>query len=200
MFLFLESIRIEGGIAYNLSHHEARMRRTLMQLGPLEWEPSLEQIVRWADIDQRTKCRVIYNMHGVEEVSYTPYAIRPIQTLQLIEAADLNYSLKSLNREGLNSLFQQRGRGDEVLITQKGSLTDTSIANVALYNGREWITPLHPLLVGTKRTELLERKLISEGIIRIEDLSKYSSIRCFNALIEWGECELPVTNLFNDSH
>ena len=33
---------------------------------------------------------------------------------------------------------------DEILITRNGLLTDTSIANIALFNGKEWHTPKHP--------------------------------------------------------
>ena len=39
---------------------------------------------------------------------------------------------------------------DEILITRNGLLTDTSIANIALFNGKEWHTPKHPLLKGVQ--------------------------------------------------
>ena len=48
------------------------------------------------------------------------------------------------------------------LIVKDGYLTDTSIANIALYDGYTWFTPAHPLLRGTKRAELLNKQLIVE--------------------------------------
>ena len=62
----------------------------------------------------------------------------------------------------LNSLFQIRQDKDDILIVKNGLLTDTSIANIALYDGNDWYTPLHPLLKGTKRAELLDKGVLKE--------------------------------------
>ena len=80
-----------------------------------------------------------------------------------------------------------------MLLVRDGLLTDTSIANIALYDGRQWCTPAHPLLCGVKRRSLLESRIITERDIRAEELGKYSLVRVFNALIDWGEVELPVS-------
>ena len=86
-----------------------------------------------------------------------------------------------------------RDGADDVLMVREGRLTDTSIANVALFDGRQWHTPVRPLLGGVKRRFLLESGTIVERDIRVEDLRRYSRIRLFNALIDWGEMELPVS-------
>ncbi|MGL4853225.1 MAG: aminotransferase class IV [Phocaeicola sp.] len=209
MSLFLETLRIEQGRVYNLRYHADRISRTFQKLGvePLPFDTLchdegsfLHSTVLSAlnnsvvhNSEQRIKCRLVYGEQGIEEITYAPYTLRPVHSLQLVEAATLDYSSKSLNRDALNQAFEQRGEADEVLITQNGYLTDTSIANVALFDGAQWITPKHPLLAGIKRAELLERKLIVEGEIHREDLPNYSHIRCFNAMIEWGEFELPIS-------
>ena len=81
---------------------------------------------------------------------------------------------------------------EDVLIVKDGCLTDTSIANVALYDGKMWCTPSHPLLRGTKRAELLDKKIIVEKDIPQAHLGKYSKIMLFNAMIDWGCIILPV--------
>lgn len=144
---------------------------------------------------ERVKCRVLYTAGGIEEIEYAPYTLRPLQTVQLLAADSLDYHLKGANREALNQLFAQRGGADEVVITQNGCLTDSTIANLALFDGRDWITPQRPLLAGTKRAQLLAHGVLKEGTLRVDDLSNYQRIRFFNALMEWGELELPVSAL-----
>ena len=46
---------------------------------------------------------------------------------------------------------------------------------------------------GTKRTELLDKGILVERNICIEDIPSYSTIRLFNAMIDWGELELPFS-------
>ena len=78
---------------------------------------------------------------------------------------------------------------------KNGLLTDTSIANIALYDGNDWCTPLHPLLKGTKRAELLDKGVLKEKEIKKEELSSFSAVRLFNAMIGWGAIEFPVANV-----
>lgn len=97
--------------------------------------------------------------------------------------------------ETLNRLFSERGTCDDILIVKHGLLTDTSIANIALFDGTHWYTPRQPLLKGTKRAFLLDEGILMEKELRCEDLPAFSTIRLFNAMIEWGEMELPVQNI-----
>ena len=77
-----------------------------------------------------------------------------------------------------------------------GLLTDTSIANIALWNGCEWHTPAQPLLAGTQRRYLLDTGQIKETDIPVASLGNYRHIRLFNALIPFGEVELPVADTY----
>ena len=98
-------------------------------------------------------------------------------------------------RTGVYCLFDLRETEDDVLIVRRGWLTDTSICNIALWNGKQWITPSVPLLAGTKRASLLDRGEMVAGDIRPEDLPGYSRIRLFNAMIEFGEIDLSVDKI-----
>ncbi len=55
---------------------------------------------------------------------------------------------------------------DDILIIRDGLLTDTSICNVALWNGTSWITPARPLFSGTMRAYLLDKGLVQAEISR----------------------------------
>ena len=92
-------------------------------------------------------------------------------------------------------MFAQRGSCDDILIVRRHLLTDTSIANIALFDGKHWHTPQSPLLKGTKRAELLDKGILSERKIHVEDIPSYSTVRLFNAMIDWGELELPAVCL-----
>lgn len=194
MCQFIESIRVEGGLPRLLFYHEERMNRTrsLFFLGA----PALrlaDYLPEDIDGPGVMKWRLVYGRDGVTECTCTPYRLRPVCSLRLVEADKVDYAYKFLDRSALERCFARRGDADDVLLVRDGLLTDTSIANIALYDGRQWCTPAHPLLCGVKRRSLLESRIITERDIRAEELGRYSLVRVFNALIDWGEVELPVS-------
>ncbi|EJX05983.1 Aminotransferase, class IV [gut metagenome] len=144
------------------------------------------------------KCRIVYGRE-IEEVTYTPYQMRQVNALRLVVDDTVDYTYKSTDREALNRLYAQRDGADDVLIVKQGRLTDTSIGNVAFFDGQKWHTPLHPLLKGTMRAFLIERKVIEEKDIFVADLRSYSKIMIFNAMIDWGNLCIPVDNLYGGS-
>lgn len=143
------------------------------------------------EYQERTKCRVEYD-RTIRQVEYAAYQIRQISSLRLVDGGRVEYQYKSRDRKVLNRLFACRGTEDDVLIVRQGFLTDTSICNVALWNGTQWVTPSRPLLAGTKRASLLDRGMIVTGKIREDDLQNYSRIRLFNAMIDFGEIDFPI--------
>ena len=196
MCRFIETIRIDHGKACNLSRHNRRLNDTRAHFWPestpLQLRDHLSSLSCEAGI---VKARVVYGEKGIEDVSYSPYTMRHVHLLALIQADHIDYTYKSTGREPLNRLFALRGACDDILIVKQGLLTDTSIANIALSNGTHWYTPAHPLLKGTKRAALLEEGILQEKDIRPEDLPSFSTVRLFNAMIDWGELELPVRNI-----
>lgn len=192
MYPFIETIRIEEGTACNLALHTARMNKTRREvLGlcrPLDLAASLSP----ASYRERTKCRVEY-AGDLLKIEYAPYRLRPVNSLQWMEDDTIDYRYKSTDRRAIQRLFAARGQADDVLIVRQGLITDTSICNVALWNGTDWITPEYPLLAGTQRACLLLAGRIRTGTIARSDLPGYSRIRLFNALIGFGEIELPLT-------
>lgn len=191
MCRFIETLCIEQGQIKNVEYHNYRMnetRRTFWKTAPLL---DIRDFTDVRGYEKRTRCRIMYGQE-VESVEYFPYAIRPIMSLKLVYEDGIDYRFKWADRSALDALFARRGEADEVLIVRHGLLTDTSIANVALWNGREWHTPSTPLLEGTHRRRLLGDGVVREFPIEIARLSEYSHIRLFNAMIRFGEVELPV--------
>lgn len=196
---FVETIKIKGGEAQAIAYHQERMERTLRQFFPSLCNatsmPSLEKLVApTADMDFY-KARVVYGEQGVKDISYAAYAMREIRSLQVVENDAITYDYKSTDRSSLNALVAQKGDCDEIIIVKHGLLTDTSFTNLAIYDGNHWITPKRPLLLGTKRAALLDKGIIQEADITLNDLRNAVKVSLFNAMIEFGEREVPIGNV-----
>ena len=176
----------------NTAYHERRMNDTRTHFWPESPALQLAGYLPAIPGSGVHKLRIVYGQNGIEEMTCTPYTLRPVRSLALIQADDIDYACKSTDRSALNRLFARRGAYDDILIVRRHLLTDTSIANIALFDGSHWHTPQHPLLKGTKRAELLDKGILTEKDIRMEELPAYSTIRLFNAMIDWGEVELPA--------
>ena len=110
----------------------------------------------------------------------------------MVRSDEIDYTYKSIDRGYLNQLYALRETADDILIVKNELVTDTSIANIALYNGSEWHTPKSPLLKGTQRAFLLDQQIIKEEEITLKQLFTYSRITLFNAMITFRKIEFPV--------
>lgn len=189
---FIETIRIEKGEACRLAYHTERMNRTRKEVFGLSAPLSLADRLSPAAYRERTKCRIEY-AEDILKIEYLPYQLRPVRTLAWTVDEGITYTYKSSDRSSFDRLQAARGAADDILIVRNGRITDTSICNVALWNGTEWITPEQPLLAGTHRAYLIHTGQIRPGNIGRSELSAYTRIRLFNAMIDFGEIDLPLT-------
>lgn len=194
MCRYIETVRIENGELHNVERHNMRMNAVRKEVWGTNDCLKLEDYVQAHSYKERTRCRVTYGME-IESVEYFPYQIRPVHSLQLVDGGDIDYRMKHADRTDLNELFSHRSEADEILIVRNGLLTDTSIANIALWDGSCWYTPALPLLGGTQRAYLLDQGIISTRNIRVEELSCFQKIRMFNAMIDFGEVETACNNI-----
>lgn len=180
----------------NLSAHNERMNNTVRaHYGSSFTSVSLGDFIISGGCKGRTRCRVEYTS-AVEKVEYFPYRIREVKSLQLVNDDAAEYSFKYADRSVLDRNFALRGNADDVVIVRSGMLTDTSIANIALYKDGKWYTPRYPLLKGTRRARLLAEGIIEEDIIMANSLHEYEKVRLFNAMIGFGEVEIDINNVF----
>jgi 4-amino-4-deoxychorismate lyase len=186
MYPFLETIRLEDGSLEKLDYHNARIKRTMAAFYPGRELILSQELAAEAPKNGLYKCRTIYDTE-IRKIEFVPYSPPKIQSLKIVAADKLNYAFKFLNREKLNSLFQLRGKTDDVLLVKQGLVTDTSFCNVLFYNGKQWLTPAYPLLQGTQRQFLLEKELIHLADIRPQDLHHFTKIRLINAMIRFED-------------
>jgi len=181
---FLETIKIDGSKVYNLEYHQKRYMSVLKSFGVNDTKELSEYIK--PPKDGLYRCRLIYTPDDIEKINveYIEYKKRGIKKLKLIYDNDISYSFKSTDRGALNRLYDKRQDGDDILIVKDNLLTDTSIANIAFYDG-VWKTPKTPLLKGTTRQRYLDEGKLLEEDIHVGDIKNYSKVALLNAMVDF---------------
>lgn len=197
MCRLFETIRICDGIPQHLEWHEKRMERSGKILWGKEWKISLKEMICIPDGLQKgiIRCNVYYDL-GLPEFRYTPWIRNNIRSLKLVYDNTIEYAHKYQDRSRLEELMAQKEDCDEILIVKNGFITDTSISNVILYDGKNWYTPDTPLLAGTTRQRLLAENKILPGTIRPRDLGSFLGLKMINAMrLPEEEDFIPVNSL-----
>ena len=86
-------------------------------------------------------------------------------------------------------MLEKRDSCDEVIIVKNGIVTDTTIANIAIFYENLWITSTNCLLNGTTKARLIEEKKLIQKDITLEMLKKSTKIALMNAMIGFDEIE-----------
>ena len=178
--LLLETIKIEDGKIDNLSYHQKRLTKSQKELYGVE-NIELKKHIS-APTNGLYRCRILYDkkLHNIEYIPYTP---KNIVSLKMVNS-DIEYAYKYANRDSIDTLLKQiKGSYDEIIIVKDGYITDTSIANIAFYDGVRWLTPKNPLLKGTMRQNLIENREVEEKEIKVSDISNYTQVALMNAMI-----------------
>ena len=176
--LLLETIKIEDGQVANIEWHNRRCNKSRLELFKIAKKLDLNQFIN-APKNGLYRCRILYSQE-IKSIEYIPYKPKNITSLKVIKS-QIDYSHKYNNREALTRLNQKLY--DEIIIEKNGLLTDTTIANIAFYTGKVWITPQTPLLEGTIRAKLLHKNFLIEKDIKKEDISNFSHFALMNAMI-----------------
>ena len=178
--MFFETIKVVNGHMFNLDLHMARLTKTQRYFFP-NASLNISLIVPPECRTGLYRCRITYSQK-IESIEFTPYIQRDIQTLTLINAPTINYSYKFCDRNTLEALKKASGY-DEIIIVKNGKITDTTFSNLVFKNTEGLFTPSTFLLPGTRRSELLQKKIIHETNITISDLHKYNQVFLINAII-----------------
>jgi len=178
--LLLETIKIEEGIISNLNYHQARFDKSREILFNTKKPLYLASIIQAPD-KKLYRCRVLYN-DKIQSIEYIPYQAKQIRNIKLV-SSKIDYSFKYADRTELDALLSKHNDADEILIEKNTYLTDTSISNIAFYDGKYWFTPKHPLLEGTMRKKLIDEGFLHTKNIRKETLSNYTHVALMNAMV-----------------
>lgn len=196
MSRFLESIACQNGEFPLLEFHQQRVNSTFVCFYPGVAPLNLEELLSEIPLSGKFKCRVLYDNLGAQ-VEFGEYQPRKIETIKLVES-DIDYSFKFADRSELNSLVQQSGT-DEIILVKNGLITDSSYSNLAFFDGDKWWTPKSPLLKGVRRESLLQVGILSEMDISIHHMSSFEKVSLINAMLDLGELCLPISQIVSEN-
>ena len=196
MCQLLETIKLENGKLFNLSYHNQRMNAARAEIfDTIEPIPLEDCIIIPNEFKTGLfRCRITYR-HEIEKIEFIPQNIRQFKTLKMVLHDEIDYHLKYADRRLLNDLFAKRGEADEIIIIKDEMVTDCTIGNLVFWNGKRWVTPDTPLLKGTQRQSLLDKKLIFEQKISKYDLEKHTQIGIINAFFDLEN--MPIIKIKN---
>ncbi len=188
MCRLLETIRVENRRIQNLKYHQARLDASSRLLFGANDGIDLKTQLKIPDFVEEGifKCRVIYD-RKICGINFEAYRPKAIHSLKLVYDDAIEYDYKYADRSTLNRLYAQRGSCDDILIVKQGSITDTSFCNILLFDGRHWFTPNPPLLAGTQRQSLIDKRAIQPRPIKETDLAGFSHFMLINAMLGFDE-------------
>ena len=194
MSQFIESIRIHNGVTENLTLHQKRVNKTLRQKAGEGL--NLNRVLQKLQIPKNGlfKWRLEYTKDKIKQNQLIPYTSRSVKRIKLVEAPDLKYALKYSDRNSFEKLLTQ-SNADDIIITQKGFITDASYSNLFFWDGQQWVTPSTPLLYGTQREIILKKKLAIEKQIHLNNLSNYTHFKRVNAMMKWEDSNMEKINI-----
>lgn len=174
--MLFETIKIKNSRVYNMPWHQKRIDYSLKRfnLKPLD----LMRIK--LDSSKNSRAKIIYkNSFCVEQ---SDLISRDIKRLKLIRS-DASYCFKFTDRSHLDTIYNMRSHCDDCLIIKNSLVTDTTIANIAFFDGANWITPRVPLLKGTMRARLLDGKFLKPATIKPQNLDRFWLVSLINSVI-----------------
>jgi 4-amino-4-deoxychorismate lyase len=196
MYPLFESLCVQDGQLLHAQWHRLRFEKAYRHCygnsNPFDLLQDLSIPTEFAQ--GKVKLRIQYNKQN-RNFHFEHYQFQKIQSLQLVYTKELDYQYKYSQREKLETLFAKRGNCDDVLIVRKGWITDSSYANVVFFDGKDWWTPKNPLLEGTCRARLLDRGIIKEAELGVEDIKNFKGLKLVNALRDLNQPMIPINRL-----
>lgn len=153
------------------------------------------QIPEWVG-ESLYRCRVSYR-NRIEKIEFFTYQAKHPRRIELAEDVSFKYPYKYEDRSTFQQLLIQNPEADDVIILHNGKLTDATFANIAVFDGTNWLTPYTPLLKGTKRQFLLDKGILKESVISAEDLKSFNQLALINAM---RDLDIVYNYSFHDNH
>ena len=181
MCRFVETIRLQNHELCNIALHQLRYENTARRFFDSGYalEDIAKVVSQFSERGGVNKIRIVYDESGVVLTSCEPYTMKNIKTLRLVECNDIDYTYKYADRSELDKAMTMRGNCDNVVIVRNGLLTDTSYTNIALYDGKHWLTPARERRYKSGRRE----KVFPFGNVQRHDRFRGNGASC-------GKCEL----------
>jgi para-aminobenzoate synthetase/4-amino-4-deoxychorismate lyase len=196
-FELLETLRHEPDAGFHdLEEHLARLRASATYFGfRLDPEAAIASL-KAAVTDRATPCAVRLTLARdgtlVTEVRDLPEApdepVRVALDGDPVDPRDVWLFHKTTRRAPYERRRERRPDVDDVLlVNERGEVTESTIANLAVRIGDAWVTPpiVAGLLPGTRRAAMLAAGELAERTVTIDDLRASDGIALVSSLRGW---------------
>jgi para-aminobenzoate synthetase / 4-amino-4-deoxychorismate lyase len=184
-----------GGAVRNLGDHLARLTASARYFG-LTPPPEMHELVLEAvtGLSTPTRVRLVLGADGIEietselDLDATSSPARLCVDLQPVSSTDVMLFHKTTDRRRYEDRARRHpGADDVVLVNERGEVTETTRANLAVSFGGPWYTPpLHcGLLPGIERARRLTDGRLIERVVTANDLHAASAVAIFSSLRGW---------------
>lgn len=196
-FSLLETLKLEAGHYDLLERHLERLRASALYFGiPLDEQEMGDKLAAYAAAHQgqTMRVRLLVSQQGAITVEGTPLAAGQMDE-QLFALAGRRISSANpffYHKTTHRYMYEEHKREhpevfDVLLWNERDELTEFTIGNLVVELDGEKLTPPVScgLLPGTLRAELLEKGVISERIVKREELSRATGIWLINSVRGW---------------
>jgi para-aminobenzoate synthetase / 4-amino-4-deoxychorismate lyase len=195
-FALLETMaHIPGAGLRNLDRHLRRLEGSARYFGfPFDPEQARTELAAAVSGAGQARVRLLLSRPGALNIELSPApqsSRRPVTLtadLDPVDSAQRWLYHKTTHRE----LYDQRAArhqnsDDVVLINERGQITETTIANIAVRVNERWWTPPVDVgcLPGVERRRLLELGLLGERTLTLDDLRRAEALAVISSLRGW---------------
>lgn len=200
-FRLLETMHVEDGRVWLLDRHLDRLSRSAAYFSFVCNSPDIRQAIMNAAPrgGNPSRLRLLLSRAGEYELDAGPMPQENPRRLRLssvrVDSKNPFLYHKTTNRGVYDEARREFDLQTDVLLAnERGEITETTIANIAVRRGGRWVTPLVScgLLAGVMRAELLSAGEIVEGVVHASGLAGGESVLCFNALR--GKFDVPLVS------
>lgn len=132
----------------------------------------------------------------IEEIENIKESLEVCLAKYSVDSSNPFLLFKTTNRNVYNEHRINKSTFDTLLWNEKQELTEFTIGNLVLSRAGMLYTPSRTagLLPGTFRAELLEKGIIQEKILTINDLNNYDDLYLVNSVRGWIKVDLSKSN------
>ncbi|WP_067728796.1 aminodeoxychorismate synthase component I [Oceanobacillus damuensis] len=199
-FQLLESLGLEEGHYIVLENHLKRMQSSAEFFGyRLDMTAVRTSLNDFASQHKegKWKVRLLSDRNGehyIEGKEIKPFTepVRAELASEPISKDNVFLHHKTTNRGVYENFMQQSGVYDVLLWNEELEITEFTTGNIVVeINDKLYTPPLRSgLLPGTYREDLLDKNILTEKTLRIDDLAEASKIWLINSVRKWVAVEL----------
>jgi para-aminobenzoate synthetase / 4-amino-4-deoxychorismate lyase len=185
----------------NLQGHLARLAASAAYLGaglPADVENTVVDAV--SALSTPARVRLVLHLNGVMETQISPLpGDGPVRTqclcvdLEPVTSTDVTLFHKTTDRTRYDERARRHLTADDVvLVNERGEVTETTRANLAVRIDDRWWTPSLDcgLLPGIERARLLRTGHLTERVVTVEQLRHAASVATLSSLRGWRPAQV----------